>query len=305
MLEKILIPVDGSTRAEAVLRPLERLVRGRASHFVFLRVIEPALAYPGIEATPFVEGDRTAAKAYFRELRERLTARNARVSALIREGVPADVILHVARAEKATLIAMATRGRTGLARLAWGGVADKVLRGAGVPVLLTRSPRSEGEGWQASLPEEAPFRRLLVPTDGGEEAAAALPVAASIAREFGAEVVALHVVPEHAELVMGRGTAPDPPVRPEAGRKIAADFVARLTDEGLKTRDVAVAGLPESQIPETAAALDVDLIVMSTHGRSGLDRLVAGSVAERVLRGTTVPMLVVRGPRRAAPRRAI
>ena len=94
MLEKIVIPVDGSPRAEAILWQTARLLRRRESHFIFVRAIEP----------------------YFKELMERLPVDQVRVSGVIREGYPADVILHVAREEKATMIAMSTHGRTGLAR---------------------------------------------------------------------------------------------------------------------------------------------------------------------------------------------
>ena len=305
MLEKILIPVDGTPRSEAVLWHLARLLRGRESQVVFLRVIEPILGYPGVETGAIVETERAEAKAYFKELKERLPARDARVTGLIREGYPADVILHVAKEERATLIAMGTHGRTGIARWAWGSVAEDVLRRADVPVLLTRSDRSEGAGWIPASPEEAPFRRLLVPTDGSEAAAAALPVAAAVAREFGAEIVALHVVPEHAELVMGHTAVLDAPPSPELGRRIAAEFVAPLTDEGLKTRAEGVAGDAGEKILETAARDGADLIVMGTHGRSGLARLGLGSVTERVLRGATVPMLVVRASTASARRRKL
>ena len=294
MLEKIVIPVDGSPRAEAILWQIARLLRRRESHFIFVRAIEPLPGYPGADATAVGEKDRAEAKAYFKELMERLPVDQVRVSGVIREGYPADVILHVAREEKATMIAMSTHGRTGLARWAWGSVADKVLRAAEVPVLLTRSYRAEGAGWIPSLPEEAPFRRLLVPTDGTEAASAVLPFAAAIARAVGAEVAAVHVVPEHAELVMGFAGNPVAPPSAERGRRIADEFVAGLSDPSLKTRTFGVAGDPAEKILETAADVGADLIAMSTHGRSGLARLGLGSVTERVLRSTSVPMLVVR-----------
>jgi len=298
MLDKILIPVDGSPRAEAVLRPIARLLRRRESHFVFLRVLESSLAYPGVETLPVVESDRAEAKAYFRELMARLTVENARVSGLIREGYPADVILHVAKEEKATMIAMSTHGRTGPARWAWGSVADKVLRGSEVPVLLTRSYRSEGAGWIPAPPEEAPFSRLLVPTDGTEAAAAILPFATMIARDFGAEVAGVHVVSDRAERVIGHTRVPRP--SPDQARRVAEEFVVRLADEGLKTRAFGAAGDPAEKILEAAAAYGADLIAMCTRGRSGLARLRLGSVTERVLRGASIPMLVVRASRDAA-----
>lgn len=302
MFERILIPVDGSPRAEAILRPLARLLGRRDADFIFLRVVEPMLGYEGVDVSALAARDRADAKAYFRDLSGRIPADRVRMTALVREGHPAELILREARERKATMIAMTTHGRTGLARWALGSVAEKVVRGADIPVLLARAGRAEQAGWTHAPAEETPFRRILLPTDGSEAAEAVFPAVAALAGEVQAQVAALHVAPAPSYAEFGGtpigGTA-------AAAEKVAATLASKLADLKIKTRVIGAVGDPAGMILETAASIGADLIAMSTHGRTGLARLGFGSVAERVLREASVPMLIMKAaPAPAARKRA-
>jgi nucleotide-binding universal stress UspA family protein len=140
-------------------------------------------------------------------------------------------------------------------------------------------------------------KRLLCPTDFSDAAASAERQAATLARALGAELVLLHVASENP---LWRETVGSTQVRAvfEAQRKWAADtLAARITAlgaEGVSARSLVKVGVAWEEIVRAASDEHADLIVIGTHGRTGLDRLLLGSVAERVVRRAPCPVLSVR-----------
>ncbi len=127
-IRKVLVPLDGSERALHAFVPAAELCRLFRAQLLFLRVLE--------KADP---EERSRAKAHLEEVEERSRAIGVEAQTSLAEGDPVDRILEVARAQRADLIAMATHGRRGLARLATGSVAKAVLRKSTLPVLIVRS----------------------------------------------------------------------------------------------------------------------------------------------------------------------
>ena len=154
------------------------------------------------------------------------------------------------------------------------------------------------------------YTHLLVPVDGSAAAEAALPHVRALAERFGARVtiVRVTVAPETLimETSMGAPGAPDagPLIDPtpvvEAEHEEATEYLEHLRDRlqsgGLQVTMDVEEGAPAHTIVDRARALGADLIVMSTHARGGLGRLVWGSVADSVLRHTPCPVLLVRVP---------
>jgi nucleotide-binding universal stress UspA family protein len=147
-LHHVLIPLDGSARAEGILDPALELGRLLGADFTLLRVIEPVIlpdARLGGNAVSGLNPDllqalQSEAQAYLERIAEQLRARSARVQTrVVSNRWAAGAILEEAGAHAMYLIALATHGRGGVARLLLGSVADKVVRGASVPVLLWRS----------------------------------------------------------------------------------------------------------------------------------------------------------------------
>jgi nucleotide-binding universal stress UspA family protein len=179
---------------------------------------------------------------------------------------------------------MSTHGRSGIERWVHGSVAERVLRRSPAPLLLA-NPFTF-----AKRPEQAPpFQRIVVPLDGSENAAMALPRAATLARFFSAEVVLLHVVPEalaDGELV---GAVHERELEGlellEAARGALSPLVVRTRLER---------GVPANVILDVVADEHADLLAMTTRGRSGATRWTFGSVAEDVLRHARCPVLVER-----------
>jgi nucleotide-binding universal stress UspA family protein len=145
MYERVLVPLDGSEGAEAILPFAEKIAGPFDAEVVLVRVVEPIVA-----AIPLGSGEvggidaliahQTDAKGYLAEMAERLTAKGLRVRTLTALGSPVTEIVTAAEAENADLIAMTTHGRSGVRKLLYGSVAEGVLRAAAVPVLMFKMP---------------------------------------------------------------------------------------------------------------------------------------------------------------------
>ena len=206
------------------------------------------------------------------------------------------------------MIAMTTHGRGGLDRWAMGSVAEKVARAAEIPVLLVRSFRRSPAGdLEPAVPQEFPFHRILVPVDGGATSTSIVSPAEKLGLLYGSEVLVLHVRPPYlpsGAILPGMEAAipllTPPPLRADEDEATAAT-AERFRHAGLQARRMSVEGDPASAILDVASTENVDLIAMGTHGRSGISRWALGSVAERVLRATEVPLLLIREPAARRP----
>jgi nucleotide-binding universal stress UspA family protein len=222
---------------------------------------------------------------------------------IVHPGAAAESILDVARAENADLIVMSTHGRGGFGRFLLGSVADKVVRHTDVPVMLVRA---------RDVHAEAPdFKRILVPLDGSQVAAAVLPAVRDLARCASSEIVLLRVTPGEpaaplplaplpeptAELADARAAQPSQAAEKERAATAYVQSMQQSADHwGVPVRTLVQVGDPASVILDTAQDLYVDLIAMSTHGLGGLRRFFLGSVAERVVRHAEAPVLLFRIP---------
>jgi nucleotide-binding universal stress UspA family protein len=133
MLERILVPLDGSIRAEAILTELRVLLARHDSEVVLLRVVVPPTTMNPPEYARLLDERRADARAYIQRMVGELAGAGATARGVVYEGYPADAILAGAREQAATLIALTTHGRTGLARWDLGSVTEKVLHGASSP----------------------------------------------------------------------------------------------------------------------------------------------------------------------------
>ena len=299
MLRRILVPLDGSTLAERALTAATGIARRSGSDVRLLCVVESASV---VVTSDSVIADRARAELYLQAMSAHAPVGVGDVSTSVREGWVADEIEAEADAFDADLIVMSTHGRGGLSRIWLGSVADRCIRSCGRPVLLVRADTDP-----ALL--ELPVTRVVVPLDGTLLAEAALPLATTIARSFGAPALLLRAAP-----YIGTIGAPDDPASEDlAARSFeersreATTYLEgqtlRLQGEGIEATASVLAdpGIAEA-IAERAPG---DLVVMSTHATGGWDRAAFGSVADKVVRTATCPVLVVPPARprpSAAPR---
>jgi nucleotide-binding universal stress UspA family protein len=271
MLEKILVPLDGSPLAERILVHVRRLLHVKDGRVLLAHVVP-------IDAPPAEVED---ARARLERLRAELAAQGAMVEArVVSSAEPvADALLGLAREWGPGLIALSTHGRGGVSRLVRGSIAEELLRRSSDPVLVA-NPR-------AFEADEARIRRILVPLDGSETSAAILPAASALARVYGSEVVLLHAL----EVVLGSLDFPIFEAVDEAQRMLAR-MARRVESVPVRTR--VVQGAAAMVIFGVAIQENADLIAMTTHGRTGLSRLALGSVAEEIARASPCPLLVQR-----------
>lgn len=144
MFKKILVPLDGSALAEAILPQVTELVRVHDAELVILRV---ALAhgFPGADPTEAQLHAVRESEKYLEEVEKGLKGRGLRVSSVVRYGHAAEEVLDHAAFSGVDLIAMSTHGRTGVSRWVLGSVAEKVLRASTTPLLLVRAPGAGGQ----------------------------------------------------------------------------------------------------------------------------------------------------------------
>jgi nucleotide-binding universal stress UspA family protein len=303
-MHTLLVPLDGSALAEQVLpyvRVLAPLLHAdvRLLSVVSDAEIERLLAYELVrlqegasEVLPTALRKQRARKQLCAQARhyldlqtEQLRAAGLKAEFAVRAGLPDDQIISMAERTSATLIVMATHGYSGLKRWALGSIADKVVQATRTPVLLIRS----------AVPQPSPsLRRIMVPLDGSTLALQAIPLATELA------------VAAHADLILFQAIAPTveaypyPPLLSSVQLALhdqACEELARLA-ESLRERHITITpevelGYPGEAIIDAATQRDVDLIVMATHGYSGLKRWALGSVADKVLHATQTPLLLI------------
>lgn len=303
MFETVLVPLDGSARAESVLRQVEPLLKRPSCEVILLRTVwsEPSLLR--IDYGRKLQEDRAEALEYLHGLIRRHEAEGMKVRGLVREGPPAEMILETSRSHGVDLIAMSTHGASGIRRWMLGSVSEKVIRASDAPVLLLRSfgPRAA-----AAEPGWVPFRKILAPTDGSEHSLAVIPFVEELAAVYSAEVTLLHVddrlrIPVGLPQAALVATTPFPspwaapePMSPAAQDALLQAASGRFKDSGRVVHRRLERGDAAGEILNAAKSGGFDLIAMSTHGRRGVSRWVFGSVTEKVLRHASVPLLVVR-----------
>ncbi|HTN73485.1 MAG TPA: universal stress protein [Methylomirabilota bacterium] len=298
MYKKILVPLDGSSIAEAVLPYARAFARALRIPVHLLQVLDSETLIPSVEA----QQDRshnvlTAGREHNGDYLKEIAASffdPAAVSCSVRIGKPAEVIIEVAATNLDTLIAMATHGRSGITRWLLGSVAEKVLHGAENDVLLIR-------GIEPSERKEAAahLKQLVVPLDGSETAEQALPCASELTKKMNLELILLRVYLMPGVAYPTGSYAPDWKLLDQETRERASEYlqgkINQLRNEGLERVCFRVLeGSAAEKIIEVARENPGSLIAMSTHGASGVGRWVLGSITERVIRHSDSAVLVIR-----------
>jgi len=307
----ILAPIDGSARALRAV-PWAARFAGPGGTVVLLRAIPPQPEYAaallsltggGEDGVQRVQDEWNAlVQEEMDEAEQMIAGSGVTVERLIAEGEPDEVIVAAIARRGADMIAMASHGRGAIGRAIFGSVADRVARASTVPVLILRTPED-------AVVEDAPVRRIVVPLDGSELAAEALPVAVTASRSLAAPVHVVRAVDAVASLPMARGTfAPTPTISMEVAdrllqemeteaRQTITDAVAWLQAEGVEATSAVLSGSPFFAITETTEP--DDLLVLTSHGRGGVRRWLLGSVAEKLVREAPAPVLLVPSSSRA------
>jgi nucleotide-binding universal stress UspA family protein len=272
MLKKILVALDGSENAEKALPWVKQFAARETAEVIVLRV-----ACDDDLLREYVDEDLRYAHDYVQRIERELNYAGVPCRTLVRKGNPARVIVRAADREGCDLIVMSTRGGSTVKRWAVGGVTEQVMRLSPIPVLVVRS--------RSVLPRQGHVRRVIVPVDGSKLAEAAVPWSVRLSKLIKAKAVFLHVYPAGRRAPKGRRLANFTALNQRMTR-----LCHDLHQKGRKASFNVQRGDPAERI--LAFADQNDLIVTTTHGAGGFKRWVFGSVAEKLIHDTTLPVLV-------------
>jgi nucleotide-binding universal stress UspA family protein len=293
-IQRILFPTDFSEHAAAAWPYAAGLAREGGAELHVVHVVAP----PAIGASPdgtmfvppaLVDDVLAEAQAVVDELAGSARALGVETRTHTSIGNAAAEIVAYAAAQQIDLIVMATTGRTGLAHVVMGSVAERVVRHAACPVLTIRHDASAAPSslTTGALPR---LRGILVPLDGSRLAAAVLPHIVRLAKRHGAALTLLRVAHAHA---LREADLAEAQVRVvQEAETYLAGVARRLAAEGVSASPVVRYGSAPEEILDDIRVRRPDLVAMSTHGRTGLTHLVLGSVAEQVLRASPAPVLL-------------
>lgn len=296
----LLVPLDGSRLAEAVLPAVESLARHGCGSVILLHILER-------NPPTTVHGERHLhtlgeAMAYEDDVARRLRAAGVQeITAHVHDAPVDDVARSIAEhAEElgADLVVLCTHGRGGLRGFLFGSIAQQALRHGNLSILLIRPPAVT-----VSASPDFDIRTVLVPVDGTVAHEHALDGAIAIAHMFAARIHLAMVIPTLSTLAGGEAVSGMMlPTTTKAvldlAEQDALDYLERMGErsrrEGVEATAEVLRGDPVMAVLDLARRTQASLIVMGSHGRAGLDALLEGSVAKRITDKGTTPILLVR-----------
>jgi nucleotide-binding universal stress UspA family protein len=299
-IRSVLVPLDGSSFAEQAL-PWATAIAGKARARLRLVLVHqvpqpPPLDQASVRLYSQIElALRKVQRDYLRSIAARLKSqRPLQVATAMLEGGPAEGLGDYVREIGVDLVVMTTHGRGGLQRAWLGSVADQLVRSLEIPLLLIRPMEDSAQA-------EPRVEEILVPLDGSRKAEAALPPALAMASLLGARLELLQVV-QPVDFAIDASVAVPRSVDEELSalrRREGQDYLDGLAEwlsrSGVAATGAAVLGASVAQTIEALARNPaIGMIALATHGRGGLRRLVLGSVADKLVRGGHLPVLVIR-----------
>jgi nucleotide-binding universal stress UspA family protein len=311
-VQHILFPTDFSDPAQHAGGYAAALARATGARVTILHVMATPVPPSGLEPNRWLDLAREMAERELARVDEQQRAltegegfRGLSAGARVVTGLVEHEILEAIRREPVDLVVMGTHGRGPVGRAVLGGVTSKVVRLSPRPVLAVRWPGTRiRTPWGkvlvgAGLPAGGPrLARILVPLDGSPLAEGILGEVRALAGPLRATLLLVRAIERPAYPMLDVAT-----VQAREAEDAAAylDRVkAGLEADGFRAQAEVLTGDPARAILEQAAKVEAHVIAMTTHGRSGLDRWLLGSVAEKVLSGSEVPVLVYRAWAEAA-----
>ena len=301
MLQSLLVPLDGSEFSERTLPLAQALAKatGASLHLAHVHVPHPPdhflsntqFQYEGLDLEEYEAHHRDQEQSYLDGVVGRMEC-HPPVDSVLLEGHVAEEVAQYGEAIGADMILITTHGHTGVSRMWLGSVADALIRITHLPVLVVHPAFGQ------HVPcDVLGFKHIMVTLDGSELSASILGAAADVAKASGARLTLVHVVSSSA--VLGTRIFPLIPDDVAPAMQKAGEYLEAQA-EGLRAQGLTVGThVEEHEAPGRAIAaiadkLDADLVALATHGYGGLKRALLGSVADKVLRSSALPLLVQR-----------
>ena len=295
MFRKILVPLDGSDEAEAILPYVSHLASGMDIGVVLLSVMDSgAMEMRETYFSRLFERAEQEAKGRLHNAAHQLLQDGVRTEEVVVSGRPDSEITEAADRLGCNLIAMSTHGRSLLGRGILGSVTDRVVHTARIPVLTVTPDKVRAYHGSDTL-----ITRLVVPLDGSALAETALPYVERMASKLGYAVVLLRVVPPLHYFWVGDHP---PEIHEEnqlmesEAREYMESTAESLSRAGVDVEWRVLVGHPTTIVLEQVRDIPHSIIALTTHGRSGLRRWLIGSLAETLVRSGGDPVLIVPPP---------
>lgn len=283
-MRRVLVPIDGTALSSFILPDARRLA-GPDGTIILVRDAGGTLygsgMLVGIAETQEAE---EALEDLAEQLRSEGVDTEAHTLALVN---PADAIDAAAGAYRADMIACASHGRSAIGRLLRGGVAWKALSHSPVPVLLRHMNSSE------PIPFESVQRHIMVPLDGSNYSERALPLAYELAAEWDANILLIQVVAPPPTPAVPYSALPIEWEGLEDEREMASRYLSRIANGAPNVRTQIRVGAVTSQLLKAVNDQDITDVVMASHGRTGLARMIVGSVADELIHQLRCPVIVI------------
>ncbi|PCR90281.1 universal stress protein [Natrinema ejinorense] len=286
MTTRLLVPTDGSDSARAALEHALDIAADQDATVHVLYVAdtnEPSLTQLGGDVVDVLEREGDEILSDAAALAE---DRGVSVTTTVVQGDPRKTIADRTTVDEVDLVVMGAHGRRGISEYVLGSVTDYVVNRSEVPVVTVRAADDATRRY--------PYADVLVPTDGSDHATAAVERAASIATRHGATLHLLSIVDELPETIASGSSQLSEQLEENVQEVLdEAEAIARRAGADPVTTTVSTGSVPR-EITAYADAEGIDLVVMGTHGHTGLDRHLLGSFSERVIRTSPVPVLTTR-----------
>ena len=311
MQPQILVPLDGSEQAEAIIPPAVALARATHSVLTLLKVNVPFVVRTPMAWTPppgWTEEETLESHDYLAGIARRLLAQHVKVHIAVMSGHPAtNIVAYAEENPSIMLIALATHARNGLSRFALGSITEQIVRATSKPVVLLHPSHEPATSLPAALapPIVSPStaRTILVPLDGSVSAERALIPVQRIASASGAMVVLVSVVHfmEEKRSKEGKGSAGGLSTTIEAQAKVMRMRAAYLEREaqqlrarGVRVRTEVIMGEPSLEIQHACMQEHASMVVMAVHERNLFQRICHSSTAMDIVRNVHLPVMLVR-----------
>ncbi len=286
-VEKILLATDGSEYSEGAVREAIKLAKKCASKLTSLSVVDTNPEFDAL-APQIMERKEKTARQNLNAVQARSRQEGVDCDAIVREGEESyKYIVDEALRNKSSMIVMGRRGRTGLQRLMMGSVTARVIGHAPCSVLVV--PKTA----------QLDFKRIVVATDGSKYSIAAASEAIGLAKRNGSALTVISVVPSELttptdiDFTVNQREFIAEKEMHEAEKNAKAVKEA-AQKEGIEAKAFVLSGKPPEAIIQTAQDKNADLIMLGSHGRTGMEKFLMGSVAERVIVLSACPVLVVK-----------
>jgi nucleotide-binding universal stress UspA family protein len=295
MLQKILLPLDGSQLAEAAIPYVTNLAEQLGAEIFLLHVCPPEhqmyVHMHQIYMNSILEGMR-------RKMKDETAAGEPGINAEVIVGDPVKSIFDYIKLKQFDLVALTTHGNSGFKPWAMGSVADKIVRGSGIPTLLIRVKEKKDLELRKAV-----VQKILVPLDNSDASKISLPVAIEIAKKLNAVIVLFSMAQTaYAQNLNSAGTgiginwdAVDK-ASEQAANEYLKTIESDVKNQGVRVERLSMLGIDAAfEILELEKKGVADMVVMATRGRSSIARWAFGSVAEKVLREGNLPILLFKG----------